>query len=336
MEQAITAYQTAIQLKPDFAEAHVHLAQSLLLSGDLQNGFAEYEWRWAMIAPYAFSQPVWDGSSLAEKTILVWIEAGFGDIIQFIRYIPLVKAYRGQVFVSCRTTLKRLLETMDEIDRLILEGETLPEFDVHVPLMSIPQIVGTTLETIPAHIPYLSPPVECRFKLKPLPDTTLNVGIVWASGYKTVEGVITKITNRMLLANQKLRSCPLSMFVKLLEIPGISFYSLQVGENIADLAALGDTSKLQDLSTHIQDFADTAALIGQMDLVISVDTAAAHLAGALGKPAWVLLPVGTDWRWLLDRNDSPWYPTMRLFRQRSPGDWEEVLDRVAEALKINY
>lgn len=228
---------------------------------------------------------------------------------------------------SLSSPLKDLLKTVPGIERIVVPVELLPEFQVHAPLLSLPHILGTTLETIPSQIPYLTPPVGHDLKLEPLPGTRLKVGIVWASGYNK--------RNRGLFKNYQQRSCPLSMFSRLFSTPGITFYSLQVGHNAADITQLEGEHQVQDLSHQINDFTDTAALVAQMDLVISVDTAVAHLAGALGKPVWLLLSSPHEWRWLKNREDSPWYPTMRLFRQSQSPDWEEVLERVAHALTID-
>ena len=326
-DEAISSYQTAIQLQLDMPEAHNNLGQILLLLGDLGNGFAELEWRWHLKnwgGPRPFPEPLWDGTHLEGKTILLHAEQGLGDTIQFIRYAPLVAAYGGRVVVECPASLRRLLATVSGIEQLVIRGEALPEFQVHSPLISLPHILGTTLETIPAQIPYLFPPTSHHLRLEKLPGSRLKVGIVWASGYRK--------ENRDGLKDYQRRSCCLSSYAQLFSLPGISFYSLQVGGNAADIAQLEGEHRLHDLSPQIEDFADTAALIAQMDLVISVDTAVAHLAGAMGKPVWVLLSCPHDWRWLLEREDSPWYPTMRLFRQSQPGDWEGVLERVAQAL----
>ncbi|MCZ0900647.1 TIGR03032 family protein, partial [Microcoleus sp. HI-ES] len=191
------------------------------------------------------------------------------------------------------------------------------EFDVHAPLMSLPRIVGTTLETIPANIPYLYPPAECKFALSS--DAKLKVGIVWAGSPKRRKD------------NQ--RSCSLSDFIRFLDVPGIAFYSLQKNLSESDRTLLHQ-HLVPDLTPHLNDFADTASAISQLDLVISVDTAVAHLAGALGKPVWVLLSFAPDWRWLLDREDNPWYPTARLFRQSQPESWQELFEEVQAALSL--
>jgi tetratricopeptide (TPR) repeat protein len=325
VEAAIASYQTAIQLKPDYAEAHLCLSQSLIVIGDWQNGFAEYEWRWRTKdwAPLSFPQPVWDGSRLTGETILLHTEGGFGDIIQFIRYAPLVSEKGGQVVVSCPASLQLLLATVAGIQQIVVSGEDLPEFQIHVPLLSLPHLLKTTLENVPAQIPYVTPP-KSGLKLELFPGTQFKVGIVWATGYNP---------RRDLLKNHQTRSAAITAFSQFLDIPGISFYSLQVGHNAADINQLDKKYRIQDLSSEVKDFADTAALVAQMDLVISVDTAVIHLAGALGKPVWVLLSRPHDWRWLLDREDTPWYPTMRLFRQTTSGDWAGAIDRVTQELK---
>jgi tetratricopeptide (TPR) repeat protein len=334
VDQAIVHYRTAIQLDPESAEAHVSLAHVLLAIGDFRSGFAEFEWRWQLVPPCLLPQPEWDGSDLNGRAILLRVEGGFGDIIQFVRYAPLIADRGGRVFLVCQAALQRLLATVPGIEQVVTEG-SLPEFAVHAPLISLPRLLGTTLESIPADIPYVSPPAESGLRLEPVAGTRLKVGLVWATGHKTSRD-LTDDLNVMLRESQQVRSCPLPLLARLLAASDISFYSLQVGQDAADLSQLDGTAVLQDLSPQIQDFADTAALIDQMDLVISVDTAVAHLAGALGKPVWVLLPFAADWRWLLDRDDTPWYPTMRLFRQPSPGDWEHVIDRVAATLRSEF
>ncbi|HEY9876455.1 MAG TPA: hypothetical protein V6D12_23720 [Candidatus Obscuribacterales bacterium] len=265
-----------------------------------------------------FSQPVWDGSNLEGRTILLHAEQGFGDTIQFIRYAPLVAGYQGRVFVECYAPLIKLFKCIPGIEQLIIKGETLPEFDVHAPLMSLPGILGTTLETVPAEVPYLSPPIP-PIQLEVPPETLLKVGIVWASkpNHPT--------TGR--------RSSPLSYFLNLQSISGVALYSLQKDPVAADMAQLQQAGLVQDLSDQLQDFIDTASAVSQLDLVISVDTAVAHLAGALGQKVWLLLSFIPDWRWMLGHEDSLWYPTMRLFRQESPGDWAGVFVRVAKALE---
>jgi hypothetical protein len=273
--------------------------------------------------PREFRQPLWDGSRLAEKTILLHAEQGLGDTIQFIRYAPLVKQRGGTVIVECDNSLMRLFRSCPGIDLLVAERSSLPPFNLHAPLMSLPYILKTCLNTIPASIPYLHAGDE--------PDSPLNailkahdgqrrIGIVWAGSPKH--------------QNDANRSCPLIHFQRLTEVEDVALFSLQKNEKETGLTLKeSGLNQVINLSPFLSDFADTAAAIMKLELVITVDTAVAHLAGALGKPVWVLLPFAPDWRWLLNREDSPWYPTMRLFRQRAPEDWESVFERVVSALK---
>jgi tetratricopeptide (TPR) repeat protein/glycosyltransferase involved in cell wall biosynthesis len=318
-KEAFACHLRALELQPDNAIAHLELALTLLLFGDFKRGFAEYEWRWRtnQVEPRQFQQPLWDGADLHGKTILLHVEQGFGDSIQFIRYAPILRSRGAKVMVACYPELMRLFATVAEIECLSVSFEDLPEFDVHAPLMSLPRIVGTTLETIPTNVPYLAPPAECSFALAS--DANLKVGIVWAGSPKRRKD------------NQ--RSCSLSDFMQFLDVPGIAFYSLQKNLSECDRTLLHH-HLVPDLSPHLNDFADTASAISQLDLVIAVDTSVVHLAGALGKPVWVLLSFAPDWRWLLEREDNPWYPTARLFRQSQPESWQELFDDVRAALSL--
>ncbi|MEG4963061.1 tetratricopeptide repeat protein [Microcoleus sp. K4-B3] len=315
--EAIDFYNQAIQLSPNSPNWRLRLALALLLTGNYERGFAEYESRWQTqeMEPRHFAQPLWDGSDLQGKTILLHPEQGFGDTIQFIRYAPLVKQKGGKVVVACHLVLQRLFEGISEVDRVVVRQSDMVDFQVQAPLLSLPRILGTTLENIPANIPYLAPPQDFKFSLKP--NNQLKVGIVWAGG--------------PLHRNNHQRSCKLSDFVNFVDVPGVSFYSLQKDLSAVDITLLNQ-QQIEDLSEHCVDFADTAAIIAQLDLVICVDTSVAHLAGALGKPVWVLLSFVPDWRWMLEREDSPWYPTVRLFRQQKAGDWGGVCDRIKAAL----
>ena len=324
--EAIANYQRAIALRPDYAEAHKNLGMALLLLGEMPRGLAELEWRWQCgtfareKSTYAFKQPLWDGRDLQGRTILLYSEQGMGDAIQFIRYVPLVKQRGGQVIVECQKPLLRLFSKVPGIDGVVERGTPLPEFDVRASLMTLPHILGTTLDTIPAQIPYLwSELSEAALNSLLRTGEKRKVGIVWGtkSGHPTAKD----------------RSCKLSDFLPILEIEDIIFYSLQKGEQVAEIP-LSDRENIVNLDEKLQDFADTAAAIAQLDLIVTVDTAVAHLAGALGKPTWVLLPFVPDWRWMLDREDTPWYPTMRLFRQSQAKDWSQVFVSVREALAL--
>ncbi|MCL1466815.1 tetratricopeptide repeat protein [Argonema galeatum] len=319
-EKAIASYNRAIEIDPDYVEANWNRALLLLQIGDYKRGFAEYEWRWRREKTPArpFAQPLWDGSTLESGTILLHAEQGFGDTIQFIRYAPLVAQLVGHVIVECHQPLVKLLTTVTAIEKVVARETTLPEFDVQAPLLSLPYILGTTLETLPAQIPYLSPLEPLSVRLETPPETCRKVGIVWAGNPEHPD--------------DRNRSCSLNHFASLLNTPGAAFYSLQKGPSVAELAQFSCQVPLQDLSSQLHDFADTAAVIDQLDLIVSIDTSVAHLAGALGKPVWLLLSFSHDWRWMSGRDDSPWYPSMRLFRQNRSGDWEDVLRRVTEAL----
>ncbi|WP_293126260.1 tetratricopeptide repeat protein [Microcoleus sp. bin38.metabat.b11b12b14.051] len=318
-QEAFLCHSRALELQPDNAVAHLELALTLLLFGDYQRGFAEYEWRWRtpQLQPRHFPQPLWDGSDLHFKTILLHVEQGFGDSIQFIRYAPLLCSRGAKVMVACYPELMRLFATVGGIEYLSVSLEGLPAFDVHAPLMSLSRILGTTLDTIPANVPYLSPPAECKFALAS--DAKLKVGIVWAGSPQR--------------RKDRDRSCNLQDFVRFFDVPGIAFYSLQKNLSQSDRTLLNQ-HLVPDLSPHLSDFADTASAISQLDLVISVDTSVAHLAGALGKPVWVLLSFAPDWRWLLERDDNPWYPTARLFRQNQRENWQELFQEVHAALSL--
>jgi tetratricopeptide (TPR) repeat protein/ADP-heptose:LPS heptosyltransferase/glycosyltransferase involved in cell wall biosynthesis len=316
--ESIDYYDRAMQLSPDSPDAHLRLAFVLLLTGNFQRGFVEYEWRWQTqeLEQRYFEQPLWDGSDLQGKTILLHPEQGFGDAIHFIRYAPLVKQKGGTVIVACHQYLKILFEGIAGIDRVIVRPSDLPDFQVQAPLLSLPGILGTTLENLPVNIPYLAPSQDIKFAIAP--NHQLKVGIVWQGG--------------ALHRKNQQRSCKLSDFQNFLDVPGVSFYSLQKNYLPSDITLLNQL-QIPDLSEYFGDFADTAAIISQLDLVICVDTSVAHLAGALGKPVWILLSFVPDWRWMIEREDSPWYPTARLFRQEKSGDWETVCDRIKTALQ---
>ena len=292
--------------------------------GRFEQGWPGYEWRWkckefGSLPP--FHPPLWDGSPLDGRTILVHAEQGLGDTLQFIRYAPLVHQRGGRVILVCQPPLIGLLTRSPGVERLVAQGEALPDYDVHVPLMSLPGLLGTTLESVPADVPYLDAEPQLveawRHRLGSYPG--FKVGIVWQGNPKF------RLDRR--------RSIPLAQFAPLARVPGVHLFSLQKGPGAEQLAAVTDRFPVTDLGRRLDDFMDTAAVLKNLDLVISVDTAIAHLAGALGIPVWVALPFVPDWRWLMDREDSPWYPTMRLFRQARPGQWEDVFQRIAEALQ---
>ncbi|OGU10250.1 MAG: hypothetical protein A2075_21610 [Geobacteraceae bacterium GWC2_58_44] len=318
---AIACFRDMLQLDPSCAEAHWNLSLALLLSGAFREGWQEYQWRWrrdSFTSPgRGFREPLWDGAPLAGRRLLVHAEQGFGDTIQFIRYLPMLAAAGGTVLAECQSaSLRPLLERIPGVGAVFVMGEELPPFDLQVPLLSLPHLFGTTLENLPARVPYLSADPErlaaWRQRMGALDG--VRVGLAWAG--KPVP--------------DPFRSSTLEALAPLGGIPGVTFYCLQLGEGAAGAGAPG--LELVDLTAEISDFGDTAALISHLDLVISVDTSVAHLAGALGKPVWLLLPKAGDWRWLLEREDSPWYPSMRIFRQERQGEWGSVVERLSGEL----
>ena len=316
LKESTQALQKAVQIQPDYADAHFNLAMLLLLQGQFVEGWEKYEWRWDSSLKSQkrnFKRPLWDGTSLSSKSILIYAEQGFGDSIQFARYIDLFPD-TATIIVACQPELKSLLKSIERIDTLVTKGEDIPNFDFHAPIVSLPHIFGTVLETIPAKIPYLYPDKNPDFSFLSDDERDLKVGIAWA-------GSPTHINDRN-------RSISLNNFKCLLDIKGCEFFSLQVGEHHRDIKQCGYSRIIKDLGKQFTNFHHTASVILQLDLVISVDTAVAHLAGALGKPVWTLLPFIPDWRWMLNRSDSPWYPSMTLFRQRKRGDWHSVFQEI--------
>jgi tetratricopeptide (TPR) repeat protein len=320
LDEALECFAETLAIDPDHAGGHWDRALTLLQNGDLHEGFEEYEWRWKFDSNPArdFSQPQWDGADLGGKTILLHQEQGFGDMIQFARYIPLVKERGGTIIVEAQPQLSRLFSTINGVGQVINADADLPRFDVWAPMLSLARIFGTTLDTVPATVPYLTAPEAFAGPLPVTLSPRLKVGIAWAGS----------ITHQ----NDARRSCPFEHFTELMGLADVALYSLQTGRAAADIARHGCEAFVTDLGGKMNDFADTAAVIGQLDLVITVDTAVAHLAGAMGKPVWVALPHPGDWRWMQGADTSPWYPTMRLFRQPAPGDWASVFETLKAAL----
>jgi tetratricopeptide (TPR) repeat protein len=325
LDEAVVSFQQALRSKPNYAEAHLNLAMTWLLLGDFEQGWPEYEWRWktreGAPLPRPFQQPPWDGTPLAGRTILLHAEQGLGDTLQFSRFAPLVKERGGTVLVTCPPSLVRILGTCPGIDRLIPQDSPLPPFDVHAPLMSLPSILRTTLATVPVRVPYLFAAAERvdHWRRELGDPRAFKVGIAWQG----------KPTHR----RDRQRSVPLAQFAPLARLAGVRLFSLQKGPGREQLPALAGPWGLTDLGGRTSDdWMETAAVVCSLDLVITVDTALAHLAGALGVPVWVALSFVPDWRWLVGRADSPWYPTMRLFRQTAPGNWDTVFADMARAL----
>jgi len=330
-QEALAASGKAVELDPGSLQSHWNYAVVLLRSGDLARGWAEYEWRWTAqtrfprvkqrFNPPRFPTPMWDGAKLGGRIILLHAEQGFGDTIHFARYAPMVADRGGKVVIEAQPECYRLLRSLRGIETVIVRGEPVPPFDAHCPLMSLGRLFGTTLDSIPAEIPYLSADesdaAAWQRKLGPS-GGRLRVGLCWA-------GSPTH-------SDDDKRTIALAQLAPLAS-EGIEFHCLQKGPAAAAAQHPPAGMTLQNHADALTDFAETAALIANLDLVITVDTAVGHLAGALGKPVWMLVRSLSDWRWLTDREDTPWYPTMRLFRQKRPGDWAEAIDRVAAALR---
>jgi Flp pilus assembly protein TadD len=328
-EEAEQCCREALILRPHYHEAHANLALALLTMGRLEEGFREYESRWeveAMGAPAPIlSQPRWTGQELNGETVLLYAEQGHGDTLQFCRYAPMVAAAGGRVVLVVPEALHRLMTTLDGVAEVLSEEDNLlPAFDYHCPLLSLPLAFGTRMATIPAPIPYLhADPSPWAGFLADLPG--LKVGAAWAGKSRTAQPHAAAIDRR--------RSMCLTDMALLLGVPGCSFISLQLGPPASQIQALSEAGHLLDVSSRLKDWTDTAALIAGLDLVITVDTAVAHLAGALGKPVWILNRFDSCWRWFPHRDDSPWYPSARQFRQTSRGDWGGVVERVRDALE---
>lgn len=344
LSEAVNQYNNALQVSPDCAVAHYNRGLILLLQGKFEEGWREYEWRFKcdeiirdIVINKKVGIPEWDGSQVSGKTLLIRSEQGVGDNIQFIRYLPLLKKLGWTIVYECHKDMIRLFDGYQGIDCLIEEpfnDHTMNECrikpDYYVFLMSLPRILGATLNTIPYNIPYLKVSDGAVNKWRSFTDSIyrlptaenrqlLKVGIVWAGNPKH--------------KNDRNRSCSFSDFIPLTSLRGVVLYSLQKGHGTEQMHNQPHGLKIIDLGEKLEDFYDTAAAIMNLDLVISVDTSVVHLAGALGKTVWTLLPFRPDWRWMANREDTPWYPTMRLFRRTSHGDWKAVIDRVAHELE---
>lgn len=320
--EALTSYDGATGLNPDYAEAYLNQAQALLVMGDLENGFRAYEWRRKCdktAKTRVYSQPLWLGQEdIAGKSLFLYWEQGYGDTIQFCRYVQLAKARGAKVILSVQEKLRGLLQQLDV--EIIGPAETPAQFDYHAPLMSLPLAFGTAPESIPAQTPYLAADdaLRAQWKEKLGNNSKPNIGLAWSGA--------------ALHKNDRNRSIALEKYLPLLT-PDANWISLQTDVRDSDRPVLNANGQIKDFGAELGDFRATAALVQDMDLVITVDTALAHLAGALGKPVWILLPFSPDWRWMLERQDTPWYPSARLFRQTRIGDWDNVIARVKTELR---
>jgi tetratricopeptide (TPR) repeat protein len=326
-DRALATYAQAAALEGKRAEASWCASLVRLRRGEFAQGWQEYEWRWRQASwepqRRQFAAPLWLGKEpLAGRTILLHAEQGFGDTLQFVRYASEVAALGATVLLEVQPPLKPLLSDFAAVAQVFARGEPLPWFDWHCPLMSLPLALGTSLKTIPCAIPYLrAPACRLRYWRGRLGETSsLRVGMAWrgSASHK----------------NDHNRSIGLARFAALLSAPAVEFVGIQCELSPSEAVDLSRHQNAISIGAELRDFADTAAVISFMDLVVSVDTSVVHLAGALGKPAWVLLPFSPDFRWLLEREDSPWYPTARLFRQPRFGDWESVLERVRGQLEV--
>jgi tetratricopeptide (TPR) repeat protein len=323
-DEAIALFDRALALKPDFADAHWNRGLALLTIGDFRNGLDEYEWRWRtnVTAPMqSFPRPLWLGATNPRgKTVLLHADQGLGDTIQFARYAPMVAARGARVVLQVLSPLKELMTGLEGVEAVVSRGEPLPDFDCHCPLSSLPRAFGTRLESIPARIPYVraSPGRVAKWEALLAGPAGPRIGLTWSGN---------RSTRRL-----RHRSISLARLLPLLATPGARFVSLQKDMPDEDASMLDRLPEITHLGHRLDDFADTAAAVSLLDLVISIDTSIVHLAGAMGKPVWVMLLLTQDWRWLLDREDSPWYPSARLFRQTSVGDWDGVIERVRTEL----
>jgi len=337
LDEAIAGFDEALAMRKDFADAHFNKALALLTRGDYAHGFAEYQWRWrrtGMPAQNSRGKPLWLGEyPLARKTVLLHAEQGLGDTIQFARYARVLAASGTKVVLEVQAELKSLMQRLDGVAAVIARGEEAPPFDVHCPLGSLPLALHTEPGTVPAHIPYLAADASRLAKwsarLDALPHPRIAVAWSGNPGHDNDR-------------NRSIAFAGLSALFATSTIPrplagqgrvGASFVSIQRDVRGADAALLAAETRVTHVGGELDDFSDTAAVLALCDLVIAVDTAAAHLAGAMGRPVWVLVPFAPDWRWRRDGETTPWYPTARLFRQTSLGDWDGVIARAAEELK---
>ena len=335
IKEAMPYYEAALKRNPNHAEAHFSLGLAYLITGDFKQGWAEYEWRWqrnSQLSPRDFSQPMWNGEPLNGKTILLHAEQGLGDTFQFVRYAKLIKEQYGGIvlFASQRPLHTFVTRCCPYIDKVVTLDAIPKTFDVHAPLLSLPYILKSEEDTIPKEIPYIFPDQALtEFWRKRLSkDTHLKVGICWQGN--------SKYSTPFLRSVVAAKSIQMNKFSHLAFVPGVTFYSLQRETGTDQLKSMSTDFELvtfeEDFDKSHGRFMDTAAVIKNLDLVITVDTSIAHLSAAIGTPVWTFLPEPPDWRWMLNRPDTPWYPNMRLFRQTKQGDWDSVMLKVRNEL----
>jgi len=330
--KAIQIFKKLIELKPQYAQPHFSLALSYLTLGDFEQGWPLYEWRWQAYneKPRTYQEPLWTGQDLRGKTILLYAEQGLGDTFQFVRYAQLIKERGGTIIFETQKPLKTILSLCPYLDKVVVHGEPKPSFDYQLPLMSLPLAFNTKIDTVPTQIPYLYADQKLveHWHKKLSSDTNFKVGICWQGN--------SQYSTQFLRRTVAAKSISINKLLPLLNIPGVTVYNLQkiTGEDQlknlpsgTNLISFGD-----DLDTEHGRFMDTAAIIKNLDLVITVDTSISHFAAALGCPTWIILPQPADWRWMLNRNDTPWYPNVRLFRQQAVGNWDSAIQNVISAL----
>lgn len=329
LDEARAAFETVLEAYPNLVEVHHNLAMTLLRAGEYEAGWREYEWRWKTrqlaSSVRGFAQPQWDGSPLNGRVLLVHAEQGFGDTLQFCRYAARVD---GRVILEVPPALVGLMEGLGEVE-VVAKGEALPDFDVHCPMMSLPVLIETAPDPVANAAPYLHADAErvAAWRTRLADVAGLRVGLVWAGGARPDQPTLGAVNRR--------RSMNLAALAPLAAIPGVSLVSLQKGAPADEVAQAPAGMVVHDFTAELHDFSDTAALIEALDLVISVDTAVAHLAGGLGKPVWLMNRFDSCWRWLTERRDSPWYPSLVQFRQPAPGDWDSVVADIARDLATN-
>jgi Tfp pilus assembly protein PilF len=320
LRAAVDAYRRAVVLDPRVPDYHWNLGVSLLSLGEFKEGWDEFEWR--LFSPKlnlsrGLKEPRWAGQRLTDEKLLLHTEGGFGDAIQFIRYLPMIRERARTIYLECQPELVRLFRGLERVEQIIPRGEALPKFDVLIPLQSLPRVFQTDLSNMPGSVPYVHPPAELveKWKARLAGRPGKKIGLSWAGSPNASDQ----------------RSRKLNVFAPLAEIAGLEFHSLQKGPEAVEAVPPGFA--VIDHSHELSDFAETAGLVANLDLVISVDTSVVHLAGAMARPVWTLLPRGADFRWLMEREDSPWYPTMRLFRQEKRGEWVGPIRKIAEQLR---